>query len=55
MIDLLKVSSDPVIFKAPFQARKDEYLGVIKRYKVDKKDGVISTSFFYETCLPIRK
>ena len=41
VIDLLKVSPDPILFKAPLQAKKDEYLAVVKRYKVDKKDGKI--------------
>jgi hypothetical protein len=41
VIDLLKVSPDPILFKAPLQAKKDEYLTVLKRYKVDKKDGKI--------------
>ena len=55
MIDILKASPDPVLFKAPFQAKKDEYLGVIKRYRVDKNDGKVETSFSYETLLPIKK
>ena len=55
MFDVLKVSPDPIIFKAPFQTKKDEYLTVIKRYKVDKIDGKIVTSFVYEAVLSIRK
>lgn len=55
MVDLLKVYPDPIIFKAPFQAKKDEYLVVIKRYKADRLDGNVVTSFVYETVIPIRK
>ena len=55
VIDLLKVSPDPILFKAPLQAKKDEYLTVVKRYKVDKKDGKIETSFFYDILITIKK
>lgn len=36
MEDLLKLSTDPnpIIIKTPFQVKKDEYLSVIKRFKV---------------------
>jgi hypothetical protein len=39
MIDLLKISPDAFIFQAPFQAKKDEFIGIIKRYKVIREDG----------------
>jgi len=38
MTDLLKVSPDPIIIKFPFQAKKDEYVAIIKHYKVERKD-----------------
>ncbi len=55
MIDLLKVSPDPILLKAPFQVKKDEYLTVVKRYKVQKKDGHIETNFFYDSLIAIKK
>jgi hypothetical protein len=55
VIDLLKVSPDPILFKAPFQVKKDEYLTVVKRYKVEKNEGHIQTNFFYDNLIPIKK
>lgn len=57
MEDLLKVSPDPnpIIFKAPFQIKKDEYLAVIKKYTVVKDSNDIKISFTYETLMPIKK
>ncbi len=54
-IDLLKVSPDPILLKAPFQVKKDEYLTVLKRFKVEKNEGRIQTNFFYDTLIPIKK
>ena len=36
MEDLLKLSatSDPIIFKGPFQVKKEEFFVVVKRFKV---------------------
>ena len=57
MEDLLKVSPDPnpILFKAPFQIKKDEYLAVIKKFSVDKDSNDVRISFTYETVMPIKK
>ncbi len=57
MEDLLKLSStnDPIIFKGPFQVMKEEYFGIIKRYKVEKVDDEVRVNFTYDAAIPIKK
>lgn len=54
-IDILKVYPDPILFKAPLQVKKDEYLIVVKRYKVFRENSKIQTTFFYDSLIAIKK